>query len=242
MSTVGSLILAVLLASPIPEAPRLAFFYTSSAQPYGLTDPALAFQPTLVFSDYEPNYPGFSGVDSDVYHVSAFPPLEAAVQTPNIDWTADEFAYVWVRFTQAPNNAKIQGLHLVQDGTPADLAYYVVNNTNNEAIGDRRWDGAYTSPYAPEFKLNPQILAAVQTRGIVNRSGASDAWNLYDNVTRTTLLGAIRYDSDGLRSAAYGSLGAPGFLADFGSANWIPEPAGLTLLVIISVTARRCTP
>jgi hypothetical protein len=213
-------------------------FFTSSAQPYGLTEPSLAFQPTLGL-----------GQDAASYQVAAFPPLESWGQIPTINWQAGEFAYMWVRFHQEPNNKKVQGIHLDLDDFPAEVAYYVMDDLSG-ANADRRWDGAFTMPDAPEFKQDPGHLAAVTTHGIINRATDVDAWNLYDEVTRTALLGAARYASDGLRGAWVwsGQTGPvpppipppPWYIEwDGGQANWVPEPATLCLLAALSVAVRR---
>lgn len=79
---------ALLVAAAIPAAcARIQYFLTSSAQPYGLTDPALAFDPTLD-----------TQTDSYYYAVSAFPPPVDPPPEPVIDPSAGDFACVWLRF------------------------------------------------------------------------------------------------------------------------------------------------
>jgi hypothetical protein len=209
-------------------------FFTSSAQPYGLTDPSLAFQPTEG-----------SQTDPAFYQVSAFPPLDAWEQTPAIDWQAGDFAYVWLRFHQETNNRKINGVRLELDDVPADIAYYVMDDLAGDN-GTKRWDAPNTMPDAPEYRMDLQILRAESSNGIRNRSTSVDNWNLYDNVSRTALLGAVRYADDGLRG-----IGAmtwpqipipPGPLIvwETAQANWIPEPATLgTALLLCAITGRR---
>lgn len=230
------LLLAVGLASADAQG-VVRLFFTSSAQPYGLTDPSLAFLPTRGSHD-----------DSAFYQVGAFPPLEAWGQTPTINWHAGEFAYVWVRFHQEPTNKKVRGVHLDHDGNPLEVAYYVVDDLEGSS-GGKRWDGAYTPPEAPEFKCDPQILAAVTTHGIVNRATDVDAWNLYDHETRTALLGAVRFGSDGLRGAAIQSgppspipppQPPPWFLVwEVGQANWVPEPTAFGLMLLLYAAGGR---
>lgn len=209
-------------------------FFTSSAQPYGLTNPALALQPTLGQQQ-----------DAASYQVAAFPPLESWGQTPTINWHIGEFAYIWVRFHQETNNRKIQGVIIDLDEFPSEVAYYVMDDLNGDNDA-KRWDGAYTMPNAPEFKMDPQIMAAVQNAGITNRSSTVDNWNLYDNVTRTALLAAVRYSSDGLRgvyvqSSPPSPIPPPPWVIqwDGGQANWIPEPATLGLMLVLCAAGQR---
>lgn len=212
------------------------FLFTGSAQPYGLTNPALAFQPTMGQQQ-----------DAASYQVAAFPPLEAWGEIPAINWPAGEFAYVWVRFHNEADNRKLQGLRLDQDGDPADVAYYIMNDLDGPNA-DRRWDGAYTMPDAPEFRMDPQILAAVSGYGIRNRATDVDAWNLYDHVTRTALLGAVRYDSDGVRGVVWHNSWPPSPIPppwpppwtwESGQVNWIPEPATCAVAMLLCAAFRR---
>lgn len=211
----------------------IRFFFTGSSQPYGLTNSALAFQPTLGQQQ-----------DAASYQVAAFLPLEAWGQIPSINWHAGEFAYVWVRFHNEPNNRKLQGLWLDQDDAPTAIAHYIMDDLNG-AHAAKRWDGAYTLPEAPEFRMDPQILPAVQAHGIVNRATDVDAWNLYDHVTRTALLGALRYNSDGMRGLVWVNNPPPSPVPppwpppwESGHANWVPEPATLIPLLFLVAAPR----
>ncbi len=240
-----ALALAAILAWVTSANAVVQIFFTNSADPgnYGLTDDSLAFSPTTVF--------GGVGDDSALYSVAAYPPTSAFSAVPDIDYSLGQFAYVWGRFSGEANSTKIQGLHIDYSDQATEVAHYIVNAGNNEDIGNKRWDGAYTAG-APEFKQDPQILAAVQTYGIVNKSSTTaDAWNLFSGgANRIFLLGAIRYDSGSrtVRSAALGSLGVVlkigtgqpfAGTAAFGSANWIPEPASLALLGLAGLLIRR---
>lgn len=205
-------------------------FFTSSLQLYGLTNPALAFQPT------EGSY-----TDAAHYQVAEFPPLEAWDQTPTIDWSAGEFAYIWVRFHQEANNRRIAGVRLDHDESPEEVAYYIMDDWNGDH-GAKRWDGAYSLPDAPQFKMDPQVLSAGQATGIVNRSSAVENWNLYTNVTRTALLGAVRYETNGVRGAVALTWPQDDFplpLWETAQANWVPEPATLGALVVVCTAGGR---
>ncbi len=222
------------------QAQEWQYFFTNAVtQPYGLSIAANAFDPTKNEG---------RDVSDGHYIVDAFPGLDVGPYvTPTINWSAGEFAYLWVRFVDVPNSYKIQGVQLDLDGTPASVAYYVVDDMQGEYV-QKRWEGAFGLNNV-NFKQDPQILAAVTTIGIQNRSTAIQNWNLYDHTTRTALLGAVRYDSDGLRSLQYGPAGGPGAYPPlppippagpvFGQANWIPEPASLLLAATLAAAVRR---
>ncbi len=229
-------VLVVSFAGQTAAAGLLQFFFTSSSQPYGLTDPTLAFRPTLGNSQ-----------DAAHYQVAMFPPAAAVFQTPDINWHVGDFAYIWLRFTAVDTGHRIRGLGLDVDGIPAEIAYYVVDDLLGEQL-DKRWEGAFTLPDAPEFKQDPLYLHAESAHGIVNQPGNGDNWNLYQGATRIALLGAIRYSSNGVRELTVTQL-APSPIPEptiwwySGAANWMPEPAAGVSLVSCALIARgRRTP
>lgn len=222
-----ALVLAAILGCVTSANAVVQIFFTNSADGYGLTNPALAFTVSL------------GSTDAASYSVSSFPPA-GDPGTPDIDWSAGEFAYMWVRFSGEANNRKIQGIDIDLSGSPDMVNYYLMNDLDGDN-GVKRWDGDASLPGA--FASDPQILAAVQAAGIVNRSNTLGNWNLYDNGTRTALLGAVKYGSDGLRSLELRQpisyAGNPSPEASLGSANWVPEPASLSLLALAGLLIRR---
>ena len=234
------------LAAVLPASATVEFFFTNSASGWGLTDPARAFQPTAG-NDLDPATPGIQGDDA-TWYTAVFPPASVDHSvTPDIDWTAGEFAYLWVRFLNEPLNRKVQGMGLSQPDA-AEVAYYIQNDLGNG--NGKRWDGNYTLPDAPQFKMRvDQVLAAVTAAGLKNVSNTSYDWDLYDSATRTALLGAVRYSSNGVRSVSLTQgpgwswiiLGFPPdtILPPIGSANWIPEPTTLALICVLTTLRRR---
>lgn len=215
-------LLAVLVAGTTSAGAVVQIFFTSSSKPYGLANPANAFNASV----------GTQDVSSGAYQVAAFPPLTEGPDFELIAPPLGEFVYVWLRFVDEPLNARIQGVHLGLSAFPTDVAYYVVDDTNG-SLGAKRWDGAKgITPPAPAFKSDPQTLAAVSAAGIVNSTNATSAWNLYDPGTRTALLGAVSISDGphqwqytyGTHLMMYASGQAPQVqVGSFG----IPEPASL---------------
>jgi len=143
----------------------------------GLSNPAQNFDPTGdlktdLMTRTSPQYRLDQNVAIQTGHV-------APIINPAID---GDSLYIWAQFTAHTPDMKIQGMNIAwaPGANVAELAYYVVDNTNgttlaNNATKFKRWDGAYTGAIDPEFKLNPQILAAVQTLGL-NNSEAAKRW------------------------------------------------------------------
>ena len=210
----------------------IQIFFTNSSQPYGLTNPSLAFEPTQA-------YPPAPAIDSTYYQAAAFPPISAWGEVPEIDVDAGEFAYIWARFSNEPTNVKIQGIHLGLSLMPTQIAYYIMNDVDGLS-GKRRWDGAYTTG-APEFRLNPQIMAAVPAGGLRNADSLTESWNLYDSTTRTALLAAVRCTDrshavmrfDALGIVLKPESGVPyAGVGQSGSVRWVPEPTSLAVLLL----------
>jgi hypothetical protein len=216
--------IAIMLGSVSAAPAAMHLFLTSSAQSYGLTDPNLAFLPTVTFTQ---------PYDSAYYQIAAFPPLSAFDDTPVINWYLGQFAYLWGRFVDEPTTRKTQSIHLSFDDSPTDVAYYVMNDISGPA-GLKRWDGAFGPPNAPEFKLDPQILAAVAAYGVHNHDVPGDEWNLYDYTTRTFLLGAVRYDRDGMFGLDQVGIKFANILTppsvSTRRGQWVPEPGSALLL------------
>ncbi|MEW6249500.1 MAG: hypothetical protein AB1716_02555 [Planctomycetota bacterium] len=218
-----------LLAAGSPALANIEVFFTNSADGYGLTRPANAFQPTKGLR---------ADVTSGEYVLAAAPPMN--VSTPTINYAAGEFAYVWLRFVNEIPGMKLWGLDLRLDGMPADVAWYIVDDTAG-TMGQKRWDGDYTPPNFLEFKHANQALVAITAEGLRNLPVTT--WNLNDGPTRTFLLGAVRYDVSGTFSGqGWRLLSEPPYsvpIGPFGSAIWIPEPATLTLACLLACLLRR---
>ncbi|MEW6249499.1 MAG: hypothetical protein AB1716_02550 [Planctomycetota bacterium] len=222
----------LLLAAGTPALAGVEVFFTNSADPYGLTRPANAFEPTKGLR---------TDVTSGDYILRYAPPMN--VGTPTINYAAGEFAYMWLRFVNEIPGMKLWGLDLRLDGMPADVAWYIVDDTAGTILAGKRWDGVYTPPNFLEFKNAHQVLVAVTTYGLKNL-GVSH-WNLYDGPTRTHLIGAVRYDVSGTFSGqSFRPITPPWIpwwepLGPVGSAVWIPEPAALTLACVLACFLRR---
>lgn len=236
--------LLVAMASSI-AAGAVRFYFTSSADPAGLTDPSLAFKDT-----------GGNGTDGTDYALNGELP---AVSAPTIDARKGEFLYLWVAFEKEPNNAKIQGINITIDGDGWETArgLYLGDDSSGGGGGSIRWNlGSQTS--------DPIVLVAIEEPGVVNSK--TDAWLYYGGDTRTALLGAIEFDEKfngevrlGLckqevtyyrRSSPHVKLGANEETLDGGiwvegqpprwstdpDAYVVPEPASLILLVFSAST------
>jgi hypothetical protein len=192
-----ALVLIAILATVTAANATVRIFFTNASEGYGLTDASLA-QTVSVFDDSI--YPGV--YDDYEYAVSAFPPAgynTLATAEPG------ELVYVWLRFESDTNGAKINGLHLGTDAG-AGLTFYKM-----QGYKAKRWQNEDNN----ELAMNPSVMKAVTTDGIVNSKGATDD-PLYDNTTRTTLLGAMVHEG------GFANL----VLADLGlSYDGLPRPS-----------------
>jgi hypothetical protein len=274
--------LLVLLAAAFTASAHAAVdIFVTSANPLnagyigGLTNPALNLDPTGDARRDE------SPLDNPLYVLDRRVAFQPTPTMPTINPLTDgDTLYIWFQFNHENSVAtQVQGIHIGWRTTPpgmiADLAYYVVDNTLGDSVDDggatvgKRWDGAYTGPNDPEFKQNPQILAAVQTIGLpkanaIHRwdssvpdwSGGSSANMPGENLQgqylttapgRSTifLLGAIKVLPGIQRLTPYiGELGISyqGGV-QFETQNvygfWTPEPAGVLLLALPGFALRR---
>lgn len=245
------LIVVAMIALAASASAKVQFFITKNTDGYGLTNPALAFDPTMDLQN-----------DSYHYAVGTFPPTTDPPPIPSINPNAGEFGYLWIRFYDDVAGAKVQGIHIgyqrggawITPGGGNEFAYYVCNDIAVQGGTKKRWDGPATPPDDPEFKTNPQVLAAVTAEGIINAKTASE-WNLFSGnqgtpppAIRTALLGAVKFEPGNYDvTLALGSLGfkyagtseplPPGI--QFFGATIVPEPAGLLLLGLASLAIRR---
>jgi hypothetical protein len=169
-----ALALIAILATVTAASATVRIFFTNANEGYGLTDQSLA-NTVSVFDDSM--YPGV--YDDYEYAVSAFPPSDYSV-IPQAN--VGDLIYIWLRFENDTNGAKINGLHLGTSGGTGH-AFYKMQGYKIE-----RWQNVDDN----ELAQNPSIMKAVTTAGIVNSKGATDD-PLYDNTARTSLLGAFNY-------------------------------------------------
>jgi hypothetical protein len=194
-------LLAVLGLVAAANADVRFYFTASTDAAYGLTNVGNALKPGLEGS-----------VDTDdsngdpAYGVTAYPTFNAA-NIPTVDYTKNEFVYVWVQFystgtaptfpqtaasTYVPNNGKLFSATLTATGDPAKVAWYRVDNQVGD--GTLRWQGAATAPDFPEFTDPTEIaLTAVTSYGIQNKT-AANPYQLWSGNAggRVALLGAIK--------------------------------------------------
>jgi len=179
---------------------------------------------------------------------------------PNTTIAPGGNAYVWIRFnigaTGPQAGAKLQGLDLIfqrTDGTaytPADVAYYMQDNTNNNGGpggSQFRWDGDIGVPPYSAFKKAHQVLVAVTAGGIVAATTNNNG-NMYRYTSTgsagTALLGIVKVDDLGVFNYSLGTQGInfnTGIAAppvEFGTLT-TPEPAAMLLLGLAGLLIRR---
>jgi hypothetical protein len=177
-------VLAVLIVATVAASALAGVdIFVTSANPAnagyigGLANPGLNFDPT---GDAQRDVSPFT---NPLYRLDRNVAIQYTPVVPTINPLTDgDTLYIWFQFNHETLGTKVQGLQLGWNSTVplVDKAYYVVDN----ALGDeddgsaplgKRWDGAYQAAADPEFKMNPQILAAVQTWGLP-RANASLRW------------------------------------------------------------------
>lgn len=257
---------------------------------YGLDIPANAFTPTLStvdaagnnFNAYDYSGADFNGgpircagmqVTPDFPGTGTIPAANYNPGTPQINYTEGQWFYIWFQFNRDANGnfvqdnlgGKVNGLRVGFTQDPnnsaiapiSGLAYYLCNDKS--AFNLKRWDGAITAG-APELQLNPQVLAGVNSSGLINNG--TDSGNLMyagrltananpSNQWRLALLGAVKFSGPGTVNLHFvpseGRTGDPGINYDSGAPGnlWggtgtvIPEPASILLLGVLSLLRRR---
>lgn len=236
------LCLSLLVTLAVSATASVDFFFTSSLDPYGLNDPSLAF---LHSKGNKTDY-------LDGYKLSPAGAPPAAVGMPDVQLDCNvgappQWAYIWGRFVDEPVGAKINGISInVNGGLPGvgNIAWYSLNNIDDEDIGVKRWDGD-----DEVFYFNPAGLIAVTAFGVTNRNG-SLPWNLYIGGTdRVFLLGAVKCGvcpgemtlSYGQTPVNYGGDPPPPnpSVRTLNKVVCVPEPASLMLLGLAGLALRR---
>lgn len=241
---------ALALAAVASASATVQVFFTNNMSgPNGLSNPDLAFSPTFAVPADPNNAPSFG---DDYTHYSLANTNAPAFGNTTADASAGEWLYIWLKFSGAPANAQIQGLHLNIE--PANkvqqVAYYLMDNEGLDGANELRWNG---DPAA--FSANPTILAAVTAKGLKNSAGGAlindPLWMGGPNSApiRTALIGAVKMgvpggEADYMATIGLGDLGIQ--YADgsepptaFGSAVITPEPASLLLIGLAGLLIRR---
>lgn len=231
-----------LLAAIVPASATIEIFFTSSNEPYGLTDPNLAFMPTL-------DIPSSSSTGADYQSYALQSPTDAPEFRAVTYYTPGEWLYIWLRFDNEPNGKTVPGLELTVSSIydVADIACYVMDNEGLDGANERRWSGVAPDQFW-QYWANPVILAAITTNGIRNTDAGSMVHDpLYIGSERAALLGAVRplptttmlqiEASDGIHII---DPWPPPYTC--GSAVLVPEPAGLAAIVIVALGFGRRRP
>lgn len=145
---------------------EIRIWCTPSYEAYGLTNPNLAFKPSLAITsddnagDYRNNF------DADFYEVAAFPTYSLV---PPILGPGD-YAYIWVQFGPGEGaNARLHqmGLGVRRDGATefggVDTCYYKMDNLGDPrpAYAGKRWaNPSIEEDNHATFRQNPQLLVA----------------------------------------------------------------------------------
>lgn len=243
-------------------------FMTSSSDPYGLTRPENALQPTGNVVGGVEHY-GYDLTDLGAGIPYALQNPGTLIPTPaapvQIDPTQGEFAYIWVKMNQVNIAAKVNGIQM--EWTPNALsaaAYYAVDDSGpGSRTGAIRWHWTGTEAET-EFRQNPITLAATSGFSLTLANTAphpellrqfygnevdEGGLPLPDHADGLWLLGAVAFDSS-FRGEVSAQLLQPvvfhGMLetdplvpTTIVGANVIPEPATLILLAVTLVVGRR---
>lgn len=242
---------ALALAAVASASATVQVFFTNNVSgPNGLSNTGLAFSPTFAVPADPNDAPSFG---DDYTHYSLANSTAPAFGNTAADAAAGEWLYIWLKFSGAPANATIQGLHLNIEpaGKVEQVAYYLMDNEGLDGANQLRWNGDVAG-----FTANPTILAAVTAKGLKNSNlGAlthDPLWMGGPNTApiRTALIGAVKMGLPGAGEADYlatiglGSLGVQ--YADgtepptaFGNALITPEPASLLLIGLAGLLIRR---
>lgn len=230
----------VLLATATSASAAVEIFFSGSNSDYRLTNPDVAFKPTIDWPDPPPIIPPDPGYSAYQLYNGA-----PAFGNVAIDFTSGEWLYIWLKFNGEPNNVTIQGLSLAV--APADkvvrLAYYVMDNEDYDGADQKRWDGEVATG---QFTTNPVILAAVTAKGLKNSNIGGlmhDPLWVGPGGIRTALIGAVQMAPETIQATlSLGPLGiqyAGGAVPAVAFGSAYPEPATLALIVAAGLLSRR---
>lgn len=235
----------VVLALSAAVSADVEFFFTGSNEPYGLKTPSLALLHSAGNgTDFQDGYE----LTKDAGGAYLSPPL-GSLPDVYLECGSGQWAYLWARFVNEPEDAKVETLAFGVTGSPAGpghVAWYACNNLDDENLGWKRWDGD------PEtFYFNPTGLVAVTSYGLRNRPH-DQPWNLWVGETRTALLGAVACRGTpgemtvllaGTPITYGGFVPPPGWneIHVLNRVVCVPEPGGLMLLALaVALCPRRC--
>lgn len=226
----------VALAVSAVASADVEFFFTGSNEPYGLKTPSWALLHSAGHgTDFQDGYE----LTKDAGGAYLSPPL-GSVPDVYLECGSGQWAYLWARFVNEPEDAKVEQLAFGIDGSPAGpghVAWYVCDNEEDENIGQKRWDGD------PEmFYFNPNGLVAITSHGLRNRP-QDQPWNLWLGNSRTALLGAVACRGTpgemtvllGVTPICYGGFVPPPGWNEIHVLNrvvCVPEPGGVMLMLL----------
>lgn len=263
-----AIVLLAVLGLVVAANADVRIFFTSSTSAYGIANPANALTPSFGLGLDAASEDADGNPVTPALAVTQFPTYSTEV--PTVDAAKGEFVYIWVQFystgtapapTALPTNGTLFSATLSTQGSPADVAWYRVDNANYD--GKLRWQGAATAPDYPEFSnTSMQNLSAVTAYGILNNgtANASQLWSGGANngtTGRIALLGAIKpsladagldlgitiptESGTGAPLVAYRSPTAGSYPVTTisGMYHVIPEPASMLLLGLAGLLIRR---